>query len=391
MPRAKKNRNGVWIVTAAFNYDRRKITLGRIGKADVDCFVANLNLLIDHNKNHGKPPETLRSWLSELSDIHKRQIAELGLLGKSSTYSISELHGDFEKYRLKTSAPSTKVEYLKGKRNLIDKFGDVPIDSIGVRDAREFYHWLLDKGGEGLSENTAKQRLRYARTMFAMAVEDEKISKNPFKARGLSVTQSAAKKDYIEGALIDQLVEYSNDLEWQLLFTMARCIPMRIPSELRELTWSDVDWAKERILIHSPKTRNLGKHARLVPIFPRLKPILNQWFFEVENETHVFPGIRLITNVASIAQDISTRAKVEIWSNYWNALRATAETDLMDRFGIRKACQWSGNSPLTAIKNYSLIRSEEFDDSGENHQQQIFAMQDRFVNNHIAKERSVSR
>ena len=61
---------------------------------------------------------------------------------------------------------------------------------------------------------------------------------------------------------------------------------------------------------------------------------------------------------------IPAKAKVKIWSNFFNALRASTETDLMDEFGIRKACQWAGNSAATAMKNYALVRKSDFQDIG---------------------------
>ena len=35
----------------------------------------------------------------------------------------------------------------------------------------------------------------------------------------------------------------------------------------------------------------------------------------------------------------------------------------MDEFGIRKACQWAGNSAATAMKNYALVRKTDFTDA----------------------------
>ena len=36
----------------------------------------------------------------------------------------------------------------------------------------------------------------------------------------------------------------------------------------------------------------------------------------------------------------------------------------MDEFGLRRACQWAGNNAATAMKNYALIRNEDFMDQG---------------------------
>ena len=75
------------------------------------------------------------------------------------------------------------------------------------------------------------------------------------------------------------------------------------------------------------------------------------------------------TNPGTTAKKIVKRAKLEqwpdsTWSNFFNSLRASTETDLMDQYGLRRACQWSGNSATTAMKNYALVRKSDFEDVG---------------------------
>ena len=36
----------------------------------------------------------------------------------------------------------------------------------------------------------------------------------------------------------------------------------------------------------------------------------------------------------------------------------------MDEHGLRRACQWAGNSAATAMKNYALVRKSDFQDIG---------------------------
>lgn len=47
-------------------------------------------------------------------------------------------------------------------------------------------------------------------------------------------------------------------------------------------------------------------------------------------------------------------------------LRASTEADLMDEHGLRRACQWAGNSPATAMKNYSMVRKTNKKSTVEN-------------------------
>ena len=36
----------------------------------------------------------------------------------------------------------------------------------------------------------------------------------------------------------------------------------------------------------------------------------------------------------------------------------------MDQYGLRRACQWSGNSASTAMKTYALVKKCDFEDVG---------------------------
>ena len=276
--------------------------------------------------------------------------------------TIGGLADEYIRTRGAGNEASTIIIYNKAKSNLLECFGDMDIRALTVKDGREFWRWLQEE--KNLSPNTAKQRLRYAQSFFGLAIEDRHIDRNPFKPRGLSVTQSAAEKEYIPREVVNRIIDHCPTEEWKLLFALVRSVPVRVPSEIQELTWGDIDWEQNTILIHSPKTRHLGRSARLVPIFESLQPLLSQAFdAAVEGETYVFPKLRKHTNLGKIAGDILTKAKVKIWSKFFNALRASTETDLMDEFGIRKACQWAGNSAATAMKNYALVRKTDFTDA----------------------------
>ena len=83
-----------------------------------------------------------------------------------------------------------------------------------------------------------------------------------------------------------------------------------------------------------------------------------------EGELYVFPTLRLNTNPGTSAKKFVLKAKQKVWRNFFNSLRASAETDMMDKFGLRRACQWAGNSPATTMKNYALVRKTDFVDDG---------------------------
>ena len=161
------------------------------------------------------------------------------------------------------------------------------------------------------------------------------------------------------------VLPYCPDDEWRLLFVFARYVGPRIPSEIERLTWNDVDWLGNRILLKSPKTESHGRAERYVPIFPELKPWLERQFHNAEDgEGYVFPRLRHHTNLGTTAGKLVKRVHGRVWPSFWNSLRATRETELMDAFGLRRACAWIGNSPKVAMENYALMRKSDYLDVG---------------------------
>ena len=328
--------------------------------------------LIDSVEAKVDPSANTKYWLEEVANeavckslVGFNIISEMPLRFQVSERftTISMLADEYIRTRCAGLDDETVVIYKKGRKNLLKCFGDVDITKLTKRDGREFWRWLLKE--EDYAENTAKHRLRLARAIFELAIEDELISMNPFKARGLSVSQTAAEKEYVERETIATVVASCPSLEWKLLFTLCRKVPIRMPSEIREFTWDDVDWDNNQMLIHSPKTRRIGKSARLIPIFPEVKDCLKELLNSDEAASdYVFSKLRHDTNPGTMAKKIVKRANIKPWKNFFNSLRATAETDLMDEYGLRRACQWAGNSAGTAMKNYALVKKTDFTDSG---------------------------
>ena len=75
----------------------------------------------------------------------------------------------------------------------------------------------------------------------------------------------------------------------------------------------------------------------------------------------MFPVLHKHENLSTTGKKLVERAVGKAWKSFFNSIRASAETDLMDDYGIRRACMWSGNSMATAAKNYALVKSTDFD------------------------------
>ena len=96
----------------------------------------------------------------------------------------------------------------------------------------------------------------------------------------------------------NRLINACTNTKARLIIALARFAGLRVPSELVGIRWSEVDWEKNRFVVHSPKTERKGKTQRVVPIFDLDKPYLKlrQYLLAAlaeapEGEDGIFPKI----------------------------------------------------------------------------------------------------
>ncbi len=246
-------------------------------------------------------------------------------------------------------------------RLLKERFAGKRLHDITKKDATAFWHWLRDE--KGLGDNTARRMFGRTREIFTEAQEQGILTENAFKIKRIKISVGAAEKAYIPADQILKVIEHCPTTEWKLLFAAARFLGCRIPSEIQELKWGDVNKERETILIKSPKTKRFeGKSQRIVPIFPEIAGTLELMRAEAhDEETYVFPTLRTHSNTATTARRFVIAAGLTPWPNFWNSLRASRETDLMDEVGPSRACAWIGNSLSVAAKHYQLTKQAAYE------------------------------
>ena len=135
---------------------------------------------------------------------------------------------------------------------------------------------------------------------------------------------------------------------------MARYAGLRIPSESHLLTWADVDFARGRLTVRSPKTEHhAGHEQRLVPITPNLMKLIHDRFDEcVEGEQHLVT-IRGQGRTMRQVRAICTRAGVELWARLWQTLRASCEKEWAMTFPQYAVSKWIGHSITVSGRHYA--------------------------------------
>ena len=139
------------------------------------------------------------------------------------------------------------------------------------------------------------------------------------------------------------------------MFALGRFGGLRLPSELLDLRWADIDLERAVMLVRSPKLRNRPASVRNVPIMPEVEQSLLKAKQSAASE-YVMPKLRLHKNLAVRATRLLNRFGIKPWVKPIQNLRASAETDWMNDHGIEAATQWCGNSQRVAIAHYHRNR-----------------------------------
>ena len=239
----------------------------------------------------------------------------------------------------------------------------MPLNEITRGHAEDFNVWLRAGRESKLSEGTARRRVKRCKQFFAAAVKRRIIDANPFDGIRCS-SFSEDRFHFVSQADAEAILEACPDLEWRLIFALARWGGMRVPSEILDLQWSDVDWERQQFTVHSPKTAGHdGKGSRIVPIFPELAPLFRDAFEAAEEGAEY-----IITRYRSSNQNLRThllriikRAGVAPWPKLFVNLRATRASDLVESFPAHVCAAWLGHSTEIARKHYLMVTREHFD------------------------------
>jgi integrase len=204
------------------------------------------------------------------------------------------------------------VEFLGADKDLAD---------VTAGDADDFGIWLKGR----YAGATTGRTIRRAQQFFRAAVRQELIVKNPFADARPPSQANEARKFFVTQEAAYKVLDACPNAEWRLLFALCRFGGLRCPSETLAVRWADVDWERSRFRVDSPKTG-----VRWVPIFPELRPYLDEAFeLAADGAVYLINHYRDCNqNMRSQLQRIIRRAGLEPWPKLFHNLRATRETEL---------------------------------------------------------------
>jgi integrase len=361
---------------------RKTIRLGKVSQRAAEAVKVHVERLVTVSITGAPIEDETARWVANLDAELSEKLARVGLIRATSHATLGAfLEGELAKATVKGA---TTIFYGHTIRNLVQFFGvDKPLRTITPGDADDFRRFLVS---EGLAPVTVARRVSLAKTFFRAAVRHKLVPTNPFDGVTGGPKSNPSRLRFITREVTQRILDACPDAEWRLLVALARYGGLRTPSESLSLRWSDIDWAKARMVIRSSKTEHRpGGDSRVCPIFPELMPyleeafaqasegavlVIDRWQHAAKNTETGWKNVNLRTRFTKIIR----RAGVEPWPKLWHNLRASRETELSESFPAHVVCKWIGNSPRVAHEHYLQVTEEHFQKAAQNPAQQSAAI-----------------
>ncbi len=340
---------------------RRSVRLGKSSMRQAEAVKVHVERLAAAAvSGHVTDAETSR-WVAGLDSTLADKLANVGLIAKQERATLAAFIDGYIAKRTDVKGATATV-YGHTRRNLVEFFGaDKPLPDITPGDADEFKLYLLE---QGLAEDsTVRRRCGIAKQFFNAAWRRKLIYDNPFVDLKSVVHGNAELFHFVTREDAQRIIDACPDAQWRLLFALSRFGGLRCPSEHLGLRWGDMDWERGRMTVRSPKTEHhVGGESRIVPLFPELRPFLEESFELAEPGTeHVITMCRDSgKNFRTHMKRIIKRAGVKPWPKLFVNLRGTRETELAEEYPMHVVCAWIGNSQAVAAKHYLQVTDDHF-------------------------------
>lgn len=361
MASVSSDSNGRKRVMFAEGVKRKTLRLGKCDAKIAAQVARHVEHLLAAKANGDATPKPTAEWLSAIGDALHGRLVAVGLIpGRAAVPTLGEFLDSYLKERTGELKPGTMLVLGQASRWLRHRFGDDRrIDSITVADADAYRSWVVT----GRAKATANKWTRLAREFFNVAVRRSLIPSNPFAhLKGLAVTGNAGRRVLVPDDDVRRVLDVIPCPQFRLFVALARYGGLRVPSEALALTWNDVNWEQNRLIVRAAKTaHHRDGGIRVVPIFAELKPYLDAAWDAAE------PGqVKLITryddgaNLRTQLNRWTLQAGVKPWPKPFQNMRATRATELADRFPSHVCAKWLGHTERVADEFYRSVTDEHY-------------------------------
>jgi integrase len=348
---------------------RRSIRLGKMSLRMAEAVKLRVEQLASAaHTGHAVDRDTAR-WVAGLDDRMVERLAAVGLVARRERPRLEGFMAAYIDGRQDVK-PASKTVWRQGERSLVEHFGaDRHVHRISTAEAEAYKQALL---GKKLAAYTVRKRLQFAKLIFTALKRRGLVESNPFDGVQVAAVMDESRNVFVSRDDVAAVLGKCPDSEWKAIVALSRYGGLRCPSETLSLRWEHIDWEKGRITVISPKTaHHPGGGQRTIPMFPELVgPLRDAFESAPEGASHVITRHRSTAdsesgwrgcNLRTRFEKIICRAGLTPWPRLFHALRASCETELVERFPVQVVTAWLGNSPKVALKHYLRVLPEHFD------------------------------
>jgi integrase len=356
------------------NRKRRVLYIGKVSERDAEGVQRRVESMLAAIILGNSIYRDDARWLSESPTIREK-LERLDLIPSGKLQidrrcmSMEEFLDDYIERHGASRKPATVAVWKQVVANLKEFMPEgIRINQITAGHAKEFHEKLKARG---MATTTIHKRIQFARQFMHDAVDWKIIDENPF-CKVKTQKSSVKVNEFVPREVVDKLMKKANPV-WQVILGLSRYGGLRTPSETLSLRWDDIDWELNRMSIPEPKVEHHeGRGIRSCPIFPELRPILDE-AFEIFGDKSDYvvaaPQYRAAANTAmgwknanlrSEMTRLLRRAGVSGWTRLFHSMRASRQTELQREFPLHVVCSWLGNSPRIAQQSYLLVTEDDF-------------------------------
>jgi integrase len=238
---------------------------------------------------------------------------------------------------------------------------DKELQSVTPLEVDAFGNWLNSLPGRqspGLAEATARKTCSVLCQAFRFAVRNGWLRRNAVLESSVkrSFTTNPKRGSYVSLSEASQLLAACESREERLMVGFARFAGLRMPSEIRELRWSDFKHDLAVVEIHATKTDK----PRSVPVMPSLRELLLEEQPPSDESEFVFPRLRQYPSLSTAMRRIIRKSGIKSYPRALHTLRRSCITDWVSvHTTIAEVAEWAGHGVPVMTKHYLSNQSDQ--------------------------------